>query len=412
MRFTTAITGGLVVGLAAASSGHRLQQRDAEECVDDALYECFTRSLVQASAYCTASIVSAVTTTDILTFTPTLTVTEEVTETTTTTARGAKFVRRRKRSACGGPPLNCLRNLGSFQSSQLSSACSCIGATAATSTELATVTATDAGTAVVTQITTVTATVGSSFSPQPEPESSTEIVESTSTVEPEPESSTETVPSSTSEPEVSTTETVEASSTEAIPSSTVAPEPSTTESSTETVTPTPTETPEPSSTAAESSTSTSSVVAPPAPIVTNGDFETGTIAGWETSTLAGGSVSAIPYGGNNNHVMALFTSYFQYNAAALAIASQSIACEAGKQYRITYMVSVVSSYTNGNPWSVVLGGVTIASGAGSSMAFTQLSRTHTCGNSPSANQIQFKIASNNNRQARLLVDNVVATLLS
>ncbi|KAK4465184.1 hypothetical protein QBC42DRAFT_314388 [Cladorrhinum samala] len=86
-----------------------------------------------------------------------------------------------------------------------------------------------------------------------------------------------------------------------------------------------------------------------------------------------------------------------------------MACEAGKQYRIVVKYSVVSSYTNGNPWSVAVGGTTVTLGAGASVAWTQQSAVVTCAASSADNLVKFSLSSNNNRAARLLVDFVTVT---
>ena len=75
---------------------------------------------------------------------------------------------------------------------------------------------------------------------------------------------------------------------------------------------------------------------------------------------------------------------------------------------IAFQVSVVSSYTNGSPWSVALGNGVFVSGAGSSLAWTQYSFNWRCG-STSSNTLAFKLQSNANRAASLLVDNLTLT---
>lgn len=82
----------------------------------------------------------------------------------------------------------------------------------------------------------------------------------------------------------------------------------------------------------------------------------------------------------------------------------------GRAYRVSFIYSIVSSYTNGNPWSVVLGGETLISGAGSSRAWASHTKDYTCTGTGN-DVLQFRIRSNNNREARLLVDNVTVTAL-
>jgi hypothetical protein len=69
MRLLFTASCGLLVGFVAANSA-QLDQRD--ECIEDALYNCFTSSLVQASAYCTRSIVTVTEATNTVTVTPTV----------------------------------------------------------------------------------------------------------------------------------------------------------------------------------------------------------------------------------------------------------------------------------------------------------------------------------------------------
>ena len=141
------------------------------------------------------------------------TITAQTTETATErVTRNAKFIARRKRATCGKLPLDCLRNLGTFQPAQLSSACSCIGVTAATSTELATVTATEAATETSTEVITVTMTqnVLPSAEPEPQPEESSTEVPSTTSEEPASTSSANPPPP----PQVLTNADFEAGTTE------------------------------------------------------------------------------------------------------------------------------------------------------------------------------------------------------
>lgn len=93
------------------------------------------------------------------------------------------------------------------------------------------------------------------------------------------------------------------------------------------------------------------------------------------------------------------------------LTSVSFCSEPGADYRLTFRISVISSYTNGNPWSVVLGGRSITSGAGSSLAWTQIGYTFVCSATRGGNDLTFRIQSNNNRAVRMLVDDVVVTKL-
>ncbi len=82
----------------------------------------------------------------------------------------------------------------------------------------------------------------------------------------------------------------------------------------------------------------------------------------------------------------------------------------GTTYKLNLSVSFASSYTNGNPWSVVMGGTTIISGAGASAPWTVRSLTFTCGATATNNLLQFRVASNNNRSGYLMVDNITVTV--
>ncbi|KAK4121571.1 hypothetical protein N657DRAFT_635602 [Parathielavia appendiculata] len=123
-------------------------------------------------------------------------------------------------------------------------------------------------------------------------------------------------------------------------------------------------------TVTEISTSTEPVPTPAVtPVIINGDFETGTLDGWGVISATGDV--------------------------------------AGTRYRLTFQIIIVSSYTNGNPWSVTLGGVTLVSGAGSYIAPVQYWFPVTCGATAASNTLAFRLQSNTNRAARLLVDNGV-----
>ncbi|KAK4163919.1 hypothetical protein QBC43DRAFT_344903 [Cladorrhinum sp. PSN259] len=389
MRFSTAVTSGLVLGLAQAISLDGELIRD-DGCVNDALHECFTQSLAQASSYCTASILTAATITQVATVTPTVTITEQVTATVTErTDRDVKKIRIRKRGICGKLPLACLRNLGAFQPPELSSACSCIGVTTATSTEFGTATATEAATEIFTEVATVT---------------TLEVVFSTHA--PEPESTTsEEVTSSTAEPEES--------STEAPGSSTAETEPTTTSTFTSTVAPTSTEAP--SSTSEAPASTSSPAPPPPLPVVTNGDFQTGTLEGWSVisriGSASGSTVKAIPYGDNQNYVMEITATFFTSKATAAVVVGQTLACEAGKLYMLSfqYTVVAVSNYNNGGPWSVVFGQTTVTSGAGDLVPWTHQSFRFTCDASNAMNSLQFRVQSGFARAVGFMVDNITVT---
>ena len=74
---------------------------------------------------------------------------------------------------------------------------------------------------------------------------------------------------------------------------------------------------------------------------------------------------------------------------------------------MSLQVAIVSSYTNGNAWSIVAGAKTVVSGAGSAVAWNNVVFVHTCGATAAANTLSLKMQSSNSRQATMLVDNVV-----
>ncbi|VBB76843.1 Putative protein of unknown function [Podospora comata] len=397
MRSSFLLAGNLWVILGTATSA-KLERRDeVEECVQDGLLNCFSSSLVQASQFCTNSIVTATAFTVVVTVTPTVTVTNAITETATITepvtepttiAQSLPLkARRRKRGCSNRPPLNCLRSFASsVEPLQFTSACGCIGITS--TTELATVTADVTSTIFETPTVTEYVTV----SPTPvEEESTQQPTTEPTTTEPAPttpieESTLE--PTATPTPEVTTTTTAEESTLE--PTTTTAPEPTTSTVS-----------------VPESTTS-----AAPPPLITNGDFSGNSLEGWSiTNRIGTGASVGVISQGAGNYMMEIQSSYFVSAAITGLSVSQTINCEPGADYRLTFRISVISSYTNGNPWSVVLGGRSITSGPGSSLAWTQIGYTFVCSATQGGNDLTFRIQSNNNRAARMLVDDVVVTKL-
>ena len=83
---------------------------------------------------------------------------------------------------------------------------------------------------------------------------------------------------------------------------------------------------------------------------------------------------------------------------------------AGTRYTVAWSLNVLSSYNNGNAWSVVLGGVTGASGAGSAVPWKQYSFTVTCGATAASNVLEFRMSSSNSRAASLRIENVTVTV--
>ncbi|KAK4171259.1 hypothetical protein QBC36DRAFT_391226 [Triangularia setosa] len=385
MRSSFLLAGNLFVILGAATPVE-LQQRD-DECVQDQLYNCFSSSLVQASQFCTDSIVTATGFTEVVTVTPTLTITNTVTETATITQSPPLRARRGKRGCSHRPPLNCLRSFASsVEAFQFTSACACIGIRS--TTDVATVTADVTNTIVETPTVTEYVTV-----------SPTSLVEE-STQEPTSEPTT-----ITSTPEVPLTASVEKFTPE--PTTTSAPGTSTTISAEES-TREPTTTPVPESTTTTAAVPESTTSSAPAPLVTNGDFDRNSLEGWAVSAMpAGGSIVSTRNLSGRGYVLDIYTSYFLRSTTATATVVQTIQCEPGASYRLIFLLSLVSSYTNGNPWSVKLGSTTVASGAGSSVAWNQFSHTFACSSAESGNDLVFKLQSNTAREARLLVDDVI-----
>ncbi|KAK4170767.1 hypothetical protein QBC36DRAFT_370026 [Triangularia setosa] len=384
MRSSFLLASSLLVILGAATPAE-LQQPD-DNCIQDELLNCFSSSLVQASQYCTSSIVTATGFTEVVTVTPTVTITNAVTVTAIVTQSPPPRLRRRKRGCSHRPPLDCLRGFASsVEPFQFASACSCIGI--ASTTEVATVTADATDTVVETPTVTgyLTVTVPpleEEPTPEPTPEPTTSSTSETTSETSAEESILEPTPTPTSEASVATS--VEESIQQ--PPTTPAPEPSTATTS-----------------VAESITSST-----PPPAITNGDFNS--LEGWTVSLLNGGATArAIPYGAGGNHAMELYTSYFLRSSPAAITVNQRIICEPGASYRLTTQFSIVSSYSNGNPWSIVLGSATLTSGSGASVAWNQASRIFVCSGTPSANDFMYRMQSNTAREARMLVDFVTVT---
>ncbi|KAK0670341.1 hypothetical protein QBC41DRAFT_345679 [Cercophora samala] len=411
MRSSLVLASNLLVILGSATPTELQQRDDVDECVQNELLNCFSSSLVQASQFCTNSIVTGTAFTAVVTVTPTITVTNTVTETATITNAVTEATtitqslplraRRRKRGCSHRPPLNCLRSFASsVEPLQFTSACACIGITS--TTELATVTADATDTIVETPTVTEYVTV----TPTPVEEESTQepTLEPTPTTTPAEESTLE--PSPTVTPESTTTTSAEESTLEA---TTISVPESTTSAAETTQEPTTTSSPQPTTSTVSIPQSTTSSTPPP--LITNGDFSSNSLEGWSISSRVGTGASVAVISQGANYVMEIQSSYFVNFAAAGLGVSQTINCNPGSTYRVTFRMSIVSSYSNGNPWSVVMGSSTITSGTGSSLAWTQLSYTFVCSATETGNILTFRLQSNNNRAARMLVDDVVVTKL-
>jgi len=252
MRLTTAISSGVLVGLVAASPAE-LHRRDPEACVEDALYACFTSSLSQASAYCTNSVITVAETTNTVTFTPTVTITDAVTATATVTATAIQTATTTVTQIREAVNKRAARRKRGSCHPKPPLACLASLPTAAIQPAQLTSACSCIGVTTATVTATVTADA---------PHTVVETQTATATV-------TDSV----------------------------------TQTSVVTVT--------------EISTSTKPVPTPSAaPVVVNGDFETGTMDGWSVlaRTGAGDTQEIVPHG--SGHALKITTSYFVRNAAA------------------------------------------------------------------------------------------------
>ena len=163
-------------------------------------------------------------------------------------------------------------------------------------------------------------------------------------------------------------------------------------------------------------TATTTAGSGPAPVVTNGSFESGDIQGWTiiSQNPAGGSVVGVGAGGQGgSYFLDIFTSYFLRSAAASVVVGQPLNCIAGIRYRVSVDVAYQSSYSNGNPWTVLVGGATMVTSTGASIAWTTVNyMDYLCAGDPAVDVLQFRAQSNSSREGHLMVDNVIVTALS
>ena len=166
----------------------------------------------------------------------------------------------------------------------------------------------------------------------------------------------------------------------------------------------------------QTATTTAGSGSGPAPVVTNGSFESGDVQGWTiiSRNPAGGSVVSVGTGGRGgSYFLDMFTSYFLRSAAASVVVGQPLNCIAGIRYRVSVDVAYQSSYSNGNPWTVLVGGATMVTSTGASIAWTTVNyRDYLCAGDPAVDVLQFRAQSNSNREGHLMVDNVIVTALS
>ena len=178
-----------------------------------------------------------------------------------------------------------------------------------------------------------------------------------------------------------------------------------------------TETSTVTSTTTETTTTTTETIATAtAKPLSNGNFEDGTFTGWDfiSRTSSGDTVSVVNGGIGGTKAFSISTSYFIRSAAAAVSYGQFLNCVAGAKYRLTFDVSVISSYTNNSPWSVSVGTTTgnVYSGTGGSLAWTSAAYVHTCATTTAENQLRLSVASNNNRAVTVLFDNFALIALS
>ncbi|KAM7196872.1 hypothetical protein V8F20_006839 [Naviculisporaceae sp. PSN 640] len=153
--------------------------------------------------------------------------------------------------------------------------------------------------------------------------------------------------------------------------------------------------------------STTTTTAAAAPLISNGNFEANNYNGWTVTSRVGGASLGTTTGGLGGlYCLSISTSYFANVVPASIRVSQPITCVAGERYRVMMDLFFSSSYSNGNPWSVVIGTTTIATGVGASMPWSIMTSTFTCSGNPTADVLSFSVASNNNRAGTMLVDNV------
>ncbi|KAM7213307.1 hypothetical protein V8F06_011318 [Rhypophila decipiens] len=409
MRFSSTVLGSLLFGSSVLAV-------EEPECNNDTILNCFSSSTSQARAYCTASLGLA-STTRIVTVTPTITITETVTTTDVPTAIPTVTVttelsRKKKRGVCTkrDVQLDCLSTSAFIATTQLASACSCLGvvATSTTTAEPTSITVSEihyapqscpiAASAVFSTLTeTLPASVAVSTITQTLPPS---VVVSTIY---EQVTQTDTAVSvHVSEGTVYTTiiETVTATQTDVSLSTLV--QTTVSEATVYVTVSVPV-------TVTESTTVVTSVVSSVETTATglvNGNFEGGDY-GWSVIASSGNGymVSIVNGGVGGTKALDIYTSYFVNFVPTSVTYGQVLACVAGQKYRLVFNAAVVSNYANGNAWSVVLGGNTIASGGGNAVSWSTYIATHTCGSTDASNRLELRASSSNNRAAHLQFDN-------
>ncbi|KAM7203313.1 hypothetical protein V8F33_002304 [Rhypophila sp. PSN 637] len=440
MRFISTVLSGLLFGSSVLAV-------EEPECNNDAILNCFNSSTSQARAYCTASLGLA-STTRIVTVTPTITITETVTTTDVPTAIPTVTVttelrRKKKRGVCTkrDVQLDCLLTSAFIATTQLASACSCLGvvATSTTTAEPTSITVSEihyapqscpiVASAVFSTVTeTLPASVAASTITQTLPPS---VVVSTIY---EQVTQTDTAVSvHVSEGTVYTTiiETVTATQTDVSLSTlvqTTLSEATVYTTVVETITATATQTAVSTQisvsvsvssypvtvsvpvTVTESTTVVTSVVSSVETTATglvNGNFEGGDSDGWSVIASSGNgyTVSIVNGGVGGTKALDIYTSYFVSFVPISVTYGQVLVCVAGQKYRLLFNAAVVSSYSNGNAWSVVLGGNTITSGGGNAVSWSTYISTHTCGSTAASNRLELRASSSNNRAAHFQFDN-------
>ncbi|KAK3328726.1 hypothetical protein B0H66DRAFT_634012 [Apodospora peruviana] len=350
---------------------------------NDALIQCFASSQSQASAYCTQTT-SLATGWDVVTVTPTVTLTNTIVATV---------------SAADIDQLPMSRRIKKR-------ACSCIGFTASPS-----VSTVDPATVYVSEVSYVKA--GSET-----PEScaasvivstltqSASVVVSTVT-EVEHSVQTETRPASVFAPTITKTQTAVISHISTITEVHIQTE---TTVSAQTVLSIVVFVPTEISTAVcqvSTTTAITTATSVPESSLVNGNFENNSYEGWTVlSRVGNGDTMSIVTGGvGGKYALDIYTSYFVSFVATAVVVGQKLGCAADKKYRLVFNYAIVSSYNNGNAWSVVLGGNTVTSGVGYTAPWSIILYTHTCGASPASDQLELRCSSAANRAAHFQFDN-------
>ncbi|KAK3313991.1 hypothetical protein B0H66DRAFT_567538 [Apodospora peruviana] len=430
MRLLTSFLGALFA--AGAVVGVEINIEAPPECDahNDDLVQCFVSSASQASAYCTQSL-SLARAPGIVVVTPTVTVIETVRATVDASYLDLlpAVKRMRKRGICTkrDVQLDCVG--AGVDTEQLSSACSCIGFTASADASTA-----DASTVTVAKVSYVTAGAPESCAALTETETlpPSLLVSTITEVETRVERETATLTPSVLVSTITETQTAVTSHLTTVTEVTVHIQTETTVSVSTSVSTSVTTSVSISvttettvstsisisvSTSVSLSVATETAAAAVAPSrITNGNFESGNLDGWELVARSGrGDIVAVVDGGvGGAKALDISASYFTIGLVSQVVYGQVLKCTAGAKYRLTFDVSVNSSYFNGCPWSVTLGSATgnVYGGVGVSLAWTGVSYVHTCTTTDAGNTLKLSVAAQTNRAVTVMFDNFVLNPLS